>query len=207
MGHAVGDIVEVTWRQKAQGQRMMNIQHYRVESSSSQQSDAQDNQALADYLSGLDDPGELLEIWSIFMSVTWSMDQVRVQKIYPVRTTYMTSQIVLSGQQNESSALPLAAFTVTKKGSGGGRRSVGSVHFSGFVPSVFAAGNIKADVLTWWTNQFGPLYTADQVTPFNIRYRPVLYNPGVQPNYQQIWAWQPQNTARTMHRRTVGIGE
>src|SRR5262245_60704971 len=207
MPHAVGDIIEVTYRQKTAAQQVLNIQHYRVASSSSVSSDVADNQSFADYLANLDGPGQLLEIWSVMMAGDWTIEQVRAQKVYPTRTTYAASQATVSGQDATSMSVPNLAFVVTKRGNVGTRHGIGSVHFSGFVPGKFAGGNIDFGVTTWWTNQFAPLYTANQTVPAtNITYTPIIYNPTQAPNWQGILSWTPQSTARTMHRRTVGLG-
>ena len=206
MGFATNDIIEVTWEQRMFSQVMLNIQHYVVQSSSSTGSDIGDSQSFADYLSTRTMPGMLIPVWQAAMTAEWKLDQVRVQKIAPTRAAYVTAQIDKNGLSGDDGQLTNIAVVVSKRGSSGTRRGQGSVHFGGWPTTVFNQGEIQAGPETWW-NAFEPLYTAVQnVATIPATFKPVIYNPGATPNWQNIAVWQLQSTARVMRRRTVRVG-
>jgi len=206
VAYAVGDIVEVTWEQLMFSQVILNIQHYRVVSSSSTGSDVGDNQSFADHLAGLTGAGELITVWHAAAVGQWTLSRVRTQKIYPVRSAYPNASIGQAGTSGNASSLCNTATVVSKRGTSGTRRAQGSIHFAHFSPEEYASGEIQAVQETWWNNM-EPLWSATQVVaaiPASLQ--PVIFNPGATPNYQVVAVWQLQSTARVMRRRTVRVG-
>jgi hypothetical protein len=206
MAYSVGDIVEVTWQQQMFSQVILNIQHYRVVSSTSTGSDVGDNQTFSDHLASLTGAGQLITVWRNPLATNWLLNRVRVQKINPVRSAYTTSNIALLGQGADQSELSNLAVVVSKRGTSGTRRAQGSIHFAGWSPLLFNAGEVQAGIQTWWTN-LEPLWAATQVVagiPASLQ--PIIYNPGGAVNWQTVAVWQLQDTARVMRRRTVRVG-
>lgn len=207
MPHAVGDIILVTWRQLCLSQRFINTQHYRVVSSSSSNSDTADSVSFADHLAGLDGVAELIGVWKAELSEDWKLDDVRVKKISPSLSAYAQSEIDDIGLVANPCNTPNVAAVVTKRGTGGTRRSIGSLHFGGFTSDRFLQGNVTASVIAWWEN-LEPLWSANQtVASTGIIYQPVIYNPGESVNWQSIFEWTLQGEARVMRRRTLSVGE
>jgi len=206
MAHTVGDIVQVSWVQDCLEQRFLNIQHYRVTSSSSSNSDTADSQSFADHLAALTGGAELIGIWKAEMSEDWILRDVRAQKVDPTRSAYAEAAINAQGLDAGPADVQNAAVVVTKRGTSGTRKGIGGVHFGGFRPTKFSQGNISAATETWWGNM-EPLYTASQTVAANgVIYAPVIYNPGSTPNYQTVFSWTLQDTVRVMRRRTLRVG-
>jgi len=206
MAYSVGDIVEVTWQQEMFSQVILNIQHYRVVSSTSAGSDVGDNQSFADHLAALTGAGQLITVWRSGLVPEWKLSRVRVQKINPVRSAYTTAAINLIGLDGNDSQLSNLAVVVSKRGTSGTRRAQGSIHFAGWSPVFFNAGVIQAGIETWWQN-LEPLWSATQVVaaiPASLQ--PIIFNPGASVNWQTVAVWQLQDTARVMRRRTVRVG-
>jgi len=206
MAYGVGDIVEVTWVQEMFSQTILNIQHFRVTSSTSSGSDVGDNQSTADHLASLTGAGQLITVWRTNLVPEWTLRRVRVQKVSPIRSAYTTAAINLSGLDGNDSQLPNIAVVVSKRGTSGTRRAQGSIHFAGWSPAFFNQGVIQAGIETWWNN-LEPLWSATQtVAAIPASIQPIIYNPGASINWQTVAVWQLQDTARVMRRRTVRVG-
>jgi len=206
MSYTVGDIVEVTWEQTLFTQTILNVQHYRVISSTSSTSDVANNQSFADHLAGLTGAGQLIAVWSSTLAPEWELKRVRAQKIDPVRSAYTTAPINVLGQGAAGDIFTNTAVVVSKRGTSGTRRAQGSIHFAGWQAEFFTGGEIEASIETWWNN-LEPLWSAIQnVVAFGFTLQPIIYNPGATPNYQTIAVWQLQSTSRVMRRRTVRVG-
>jgi hypothetical protein len=206
MAYAVGDIVEVTWRQLQHAQQMLNVQHYRVVSSTSTGSDVGDNQTFADHLAALTAAGQLITVWRTPLAPSWVLSSVKTQKISPVRSAYTTATIGLAGLSGTASELTNIAAVVSKRGTSGTRRAQGSIHFGGWQAAFASGGLWQAGVQTWW-DALEPLWSATQIVagiPANLQ--PIIYNPGASVNWQTIAVWQLQDTTRVMRRRTVRVG-
>jgi len=206
MSYAVGDIVEVTWRQLMFSQQLLNVQHYRVVSSTSSGSDVGDNQSFADHLAALTGAGQLITVWRTSLAPNWVLSSVKAQKISPVRSAYTTASIGLAGLSGSNSEISNLAAVVSKRGTSGTRRAQGSIHFAGWPATFGNAGVWQAGVDTWWNN-LEPLWSATQnVAAIPANLQPIIYNPGASVNWQTIAVWQLQDTIRVMRRRTVRVG-
>jgi hypothetical protein len=206
MAYAVGDIVEVTWQQLMFSQQVLNVQHYRCVSSTSSGSDVGDNASFANHLASLTGAGQLIDLWAGALAPSWELKSVKVQKISPVRSAYVTASINQMGQAATTTQLSNLAVVVSKRGTSGTRSGQGSIHFAGWPTNFFTGGEVQAGIDTWWNN-LEPLWSATQVVatiPASLQ--PVIFNPGATPNYQTVAVWQLQDTARVMRRRTVRVG-
>lgn len=206
MAHQVGDIVQVTFRQELMSQVVLNVLHYKVISGTSVATDVGDNASLAQHIAATKvNPGWIF-MWSGAMTANWYMRAVRVQKIEPTRSQYVEETVNLSGAVVGDAHFSNVAITITKKGQSGTRRGIGAMHLSGFMAEDFTLGQLNGSPVNWW-NTNGHFWK-DNITVAvnNITYQPVLYNRGGVPNHQIISQWQQQPTARTMRRRTVGLG-
>lgn len=206
MGHAVGDIIQVTFQYQVSQNQMMNILHYRVESSSSTATDIADNQSLADYLAAQTGAGQWLDVWASGLGSTTSFVSARVQKISPFLTPYALEPIVMTGQIVDNCNIPNVAMTITKRGQAGGRQGIGSLHLGGIPDNRAFAGNWAGNAQAWWTS-LSNFFVNNITTPLtNITYKPCIYNKGAIPPYNYVLDWQRQNSVRTMHRRTLQLG-
>jgi len=206
MGHAVGDIVQVTFRHSISNNQMMNVLHYRVESSSSVATDIADNQSFAEYIASQTGPGQWLEAWMAGTVVQFSMVAVRVQKISPMLTPYAEEPLTITGGIAGASGIHNIAVTVTKRGNLGGRAGIGSIHFAGLPEIATSNGRWAASISAWWTT-IKPQFEQNRTVPLNnITYKPCIYNKGLIPPYNYILDWQYRDTVRTMHRRTLLVG-
>jgi len=206
MAYAVGDIIEITFRQSMFTQIILNVLHYRVVSSTSSGSDVGDNQSTSDHFASLTGAGQLIGDWSSSLGTTWEMDDVKAQKIAPVRSAYTTSTVAVLGQSPSRTEITNSAVVVSKRGTSGTRRAQGSIHFAGWPEQFITDGEWEAPVQTWWT-ALEPLLSANQiVAAIPATLQPVIFNPGATPNWQTIAVWTLQPETRVMRRRTVRVG-
>jgi hypothetical protein len=94
-----------------------------------------------------------------------------------------------------------------KRSSVAGRTGVGRVQWPPLAPDVQSDGFVDDDFLTVQMSDLADeLSTAQVITGlYTAVLRPCLPAGGANHNYD-VWDAVPQDTIRTMHRRTVGLG-
>lgn len=209
MALALHDIVEVSFRGTLFGQRILNILHYVVNVTASGTTEAQLLRLAQDLVQGTGNPAGLETHWLDCFGVEYTLDEIRAQRVYPDRTIYQkfaandvgthASPMVSS---NQATSLEKRTLTV-------GRKGIGRIQVvgppqgefaNGVVGAVYLAGPIATlitDLKSSYTTSVGP-----------VTYVPCLYNPtGAPDKYSVLFDIVPQDTLRTMHRRTVRLGE
>ena len=206
MPHQVSDLIEVSFRGHCEQQTILNIFHYRVVSSSSVSSDVADNFTLAAYLAGQTAEGQVLKEYLDLLPTNYTLDKVRVQKILTTRSQYAEATSGVLGFWPALSNNTNLAAVLTKQGSTGTRRAIGSIHIGPISETAQDRGRVNAAYKTD-LESFGTVWRTPFTVPANnINYRLVIYNPNVIPYYQDVSALVIQDTVRTMRRRTVGLG-
>lgn len=207
MGHAVNDIVEVSYRGQCEGQLILNIWHYQVSGSTSQSSDIADNTTLAQFLRAQTQEFQITKEYLDLHPINYTLDFVRAQKIWPTRSRYGQSFSGLAGFWPTVSNNTNTAATITKQGTGGNRWSTGSIHIGPIAQDGHDRGNLTDPIMAAM-DSFAQAYRLTFTTPANnITYRPVIYNPGRTPNFELVLALLYQPEVRTMRRRTLGLGK
>lgn len=146
--------------------------------------------------------------WLDNTSANVLFDEWRVQRIHPVRDVYFQSAITLNGVLAAGPGeTPNIALSVTKRTLTPGRTGVGRTQLAGWEPGAIDAGVYSAGSLT---AAFAAMdwQLLDFVTQAGNGGTWGLYNPGSTetPPFSRITSVIPQDTVRTMHRRTVRLG-
>lgn len=208
MSLAVDDVVEVSFRGTLYGQRILTVLHYAVVTATAG-STIDQLQTIAASLNastGSQDPvGKMLAL----QSNDYTLDAIRTQVVSPQRSIYVQVANGNSGLVGDIAATPNIALSITKRGFEGGRKSIGRLQLAG-VPSinisqgkwdVVGLAGALGDFVTALKNSFTPAGLAVTITP-------VIFNPTAPaPHYQAIWSWTVNDEVRTMHRRTLFLGE
>lgn len=208
MSLSVDDVVEVSFRGTLYGQRILTVLHYAVVTTTAG-STIDQLQAIAVSMNagtGSQDPvGKMLAL----QSNDYTCDYIRAQVVSPTRSIYVQAANGNAGLVGDIAATPNIAMSFTKRGFDGGRKSIGRLQLAG-VPAINIsqgkwdttglAGAI-GDFIDALKNSFTPAGVAVTITP-------VIFNPTApSPHYQAIWTWTVNDEVRTMHRRTLFLGE
>lgn len=206
MAHQVNDIVEVQWRSAYEETVIMNVYHLRVISSTSSSSDVADNQSLADHLAGEAGVGAFVTPFRNALALNVTLQRVRTQKIAPARSPYTEATIGQQGLWPNPASTGNLAGVITKRGSLGTRKSVGSLHIGPVPETGYVNGNIGAGYASVLNILYEALAAVFTVAASGVSYQMVIYNRGTIPNWNQIAAHSVQDTVRVMRRRTLRVG-
>jgi len=208
MALAIDDILEISFRGTLFGQRILNILHYVVNVTGAGNTIDQLDEIATDFgTNGISTP--IIGAWSAAVTAAYNLDEIRVQRIYPTRTIYMRNLPDQGGTYAGTCPSANIAVSIQKRGTVVGRTSNGRVQIAGIPREGMQNGEIDV-------GGYGPLIgtlrdklAANQttsVTPLTII--PCIFNPNAaNPKYQIIQSWLVQLTLRTMHRRTLLVGE
>lgn len=146
-------------------------------------------------------------------------DRIRVQDVFPVRYRAGFSTANLPGTNANATTSTNQAATITRGGKLAQRDNIGSIHIPGLANANMVGGLIESTFLglmgTLATRMLNPWTSAASgvsMTPVLIQpFRPAVTTPPTKPArpfeaVDLVFAI-PQETARTMRRRTVGVGK
>lgn len=201
------DVLQITYRGQQAAQTVMMVFHARVvgpvNTPASTSSVVYD---LAAKLANATD--QRMAAIRACVSPELSIGTVRVQKVKPTRQIYSVVTGGGPGLYAGASNTPNVAVSITKQTTKVGRKGIGRFQLPGVPSSGYAAGQIlpayktllEANVCDKFFGSFGggtlyPDYTFSWCLPAG----------GVDADYD-VFHCLAQNTVRTMHRRTVGLG-
>lgn len=208
MALAVGDILSVQLRGFLFAQRILNVLHYRVAAAVAGGTDAQVLHLANVIGAGLG--GNLFKTRLLAATaVDYSLASVRAQRVWPTRTAYQDYVVGENGTIDVKCSSANIAASLQKRTGTPGRKGVGKFQLAGIVDNVMDNGELNVD---YRTDQLGDLSTeinGEVVgTTYLISWLPVLFHPseGADP-YSLLTNVIPQSSVRTMHRRTLRVGE
>ena len=201
-----GDILQFSTRATYQGQRIINTWLFQVDQFEVDDLDYEDfcNAALLDMK--ITD-GFLDRVRNV-SNLGMTYEEIRLQKIYPIRERAVVNAEALVGLVTGAGAPANVAAVITKQGDGSGRWAQGSWHQSA-VPATFllATGLLNPDYLEDLRDALLELLNIGSPTGFDgSTLQSVLWNKTVPARATPITALVQQNTSRVMRRRTVGLG-
>lgn len=209
MALAVNDVVQVTFVGSLFDQRILNVMHYAVTIAAGTTSVEGQLALIADAfaasLGGPDIKDKLLDA----TCPEYTLLRVRAQRVSPTRSVYRETLVGDIGLLTDTCTASNIAASITKRSNTPGRRGIGRWQLAGMGQSEYASGTLtptyKTTFLTPLANQFVVTYI-DPTDGFNMV--PCIYNPtGTSPFFSRVTAASVQDEVRTMHRRTVRLGE
>lgn len=216
MAVALHSVFEVRLHYVANGQKCMNVWHYRNTAALPDPIDPRDVCVglLEDY-SGVGNgeiPGEFMKVFAADVTIT----SLQAQAVYPVR--WRSSEVALSvdGTRLGECRAQNVQWTATKHGDFADRHELGAIHIGGMGDTDYEAGEVtvgfKTVANTLITFLSVPLPVSDPV----VTLLPCIANkspiPGSNPvRYEYsgstpISEWVRRDTVRTMRPRTKGVG-
>jgi hypothetical protein len=146
--------------------------------------------------------------WRTLMSTDFHFNFVRAQRLKPQRDVYRQISAASVGIDIRTASTANTCMSITKRTATIGRHGVGRIQLAGLPVGEISNGNwsdaIRGSVSDVFDDLLGPLTTTTTSTQFT----PVVWdskNIGATPH--AIIEVDTQATVRTMHRRTVGLGE
>lgn len=209
---ANGQILQVAWRGRLYGQRVLNVQHLKVIDVGTVVADQSEvTQELADQFAAEWDDGGLLNGWRDMVLEDFTMEDCQVQWLTPTRLAYVRSAV---GRTGEKAAVTTwtanVAASITLRGDRAGRQFVGRQQVAGISPLDLDAGVIDPAVVAVLRGAFFDWLADSHVwnaaggtmtmTGIILRRNVPAESDGV-----QTVIGQPE--ARTQRTRTVGKGE
>lgn len=205
---AANTVVLVSFIGNCSNQRIINTFHYRARDAGIP--GTQYSAYLDTLFTELTAVGALLSKFRAAMPANYTIEEMRIQPVFPTRQRYISYPLVLSGtwpvdlnsMQNIAASIKRVTNKVGPAGVGriqvvppDGQTFNGSfVNVNGYITALQDLGNTFLDNLT--TAAPGQVWI------------PVLFGPGYAPGtLNDLVNWQVETTVRTMHRRTTFLGE
>lgn len=205
MGLPIGSIVEATYRSTLLGQRILNVYHYQVTTSSSLTNIADEMNKFLDQFVALTDDS-MLKTFTDAIPSNMTVNEAVAQPVKPIRYIRVNRNVNIFGARGAATT-PNLQGTITFRTALAGRRYVGRKS----VP--LAASDVIDGLLS--VTQANALEVHGSAALLNIIaalgggvYDPVLPHfsvPNTLPTRLQQSLAQPQ--VRVQRRRTVGLGE
>lgn len=203
----VGNTVRIAYFATLFGQRIMSVFHYEVTANLSSNSLLADLQIIAGTFSNSVVAGTPIKALLPLTTAQMQWDYVRAQVVSPAMTVYRQALIGQPGTHAGQTLMPNDAMSITKKSELFGRRGIGHIQLAGVPSEQIVAGKFTANY-----QAEAALNVIDLVLPVNtqapqITLKHVLFH-GIESGVPNSTVQQliPQDTVRTMHRRTVGLG-
>lgn len=208
MALAANDVIQVSVRQTLFDQRILNILHYVV---TVPHSGATSDQLTDIAVSIANDTGSQLIVGSMLalQGPEVSIDNIRSQVVYPARSIYYQADVSQNGANIAGCKTPNVAMSFAKRSETPGRMGIGRMQLAGVGDGYMVAGKwdltgIGAEVLALRNALKGSYTTA--TTPITMV--PVIFNPGAPGDkWSVITDFSFEDTVRTMHRRSLRLGE
>jgi hypothetical protein len=128
--------------------------------------------------------------------------------VFPNRSIYMKSAVGITGDLMSAAKTPNIALSIEKRSSRPGRRGVGRLQLAGVPENSYLAGEFDPSYMTDVKLDFDAQLTGlISVTATSAVYAPCLYGGLAVTSDDDVFAIQPKSSVRTMHRRTVRVGE
>lgn len=196
------DTIAVTFEGFLAGQQMLSCLHYEVTAPTSTPDGRTALTALGNNLALA---GGLSQAYLECCSAELNECSIYVQKIAPQRYLPINLAAFSPIGLNVNPALPTnVAVAITKQAEAAGRKNVGTLHMPAVPTAFIAESGVQPGALA--TYQAFATLMALQVTAGGVTYRPIIFNRAAPATSPFIFSAFPREFARTMHRRTVGLG-
>lgn len=205
-----GDVLRIVFFHTLDGQRMLTVLHARVTAPGALpyiadiQNIAEGLTAIATGTTGIGAYRDAQE-----EDVVW--DSVRVQRVSGTRDVYFEDTIAVAGGQSSTggAAPPNVAMTINKRTLRPDRHGHGDMHLFGF-PAIKATNGLWDGTLTANMQSLFQTFLTTEIDPGSSAssYKWCIWDPTpTTGGPQDIVNAVASNRVKTMHRRTVGLGE
>lgn len=204
---AVDDVIEITYWCRLFNQRIMTVLHARVETTPAGTSAEVQLQALVDAYLSQRASCVFLDNYIEAAGTNYTIEYVTAQRVKPTRSIYARADINVFGEFPALCTTANIAASIEKQSTKVGRKGVGRLQFGGIPGESVISGVIDSDYKNVQLKDLADVMFGGFTpgSPPGGGYRWCLPAGGTDHDYD-IYNAFVQNTARTMHRRTVGLG-
>jgi hypothetical protein len=208
MALSLNDVIQVSYRGSLFGQRILNIFHYVVAVAGA----GTDFDQLDNLSSNIALGAGSTDMKSIFLAALapeYTLEQIRVQRVYPTRSIYAYTTDGTSGTYATGCETSNVSVSLEKRTLRAGRMGIGRTQLAGIPTAAMNNGEVTAGYMT--TELIGlataMLWTITTTGPV-VTYAPCLFNPlAVGDKFATLLSVIPQTSLRVMRRRTLRVGE
>ena len=208
MPYTVGDgaIMQVSFEMVQFNQKMLSIFHFMYQTGGA----PVDGNTLinqADAIINLTTAGALLADHVTATHESVKYEDIVYQWIWPIRYARVVKAPALSqGDVTGTPCPPNVAAALTKRADTSGRHYVGTLHMPGLIIENITEGVLNSGGVAEYDAILSSLKTV-MVPAVFTKLIPVIYQRSAPASSGQIMTTDYQPTVRTMHRRTVGLGQ
>lgn len=208
MGYTVtnGDIVEVSFKSRYQEQRCISLFHYRYETQAAPVDGVQLINTL-DAALNTNVAGSLLYEYLNPLNQGLTMEQLVYQWVFSSRRPRIVKvPTKVQGGTMGPQAPVNVALAITKRSDVANRHGIATLHMPGHSQGGLNNGEWSQVYVESFGNLLTQLHRSINIE-FGINLVPVIYNRVEPAKSIEITSANSNYTIRTMHRRTVGVGE
>lgn len=209
MALAVNDIIQVSFDGDLLGQRILSVLHYAVQSLGTSTNELANLTDLADTIETGGAGVPIADKYLDAAAQNYTLQRIRTQRVSPARTIYVEAVRADTGTIATDADLSNVAASLFKRTGTPGRMGIGRLQFAPIPKTKLVHGVLDS---TYKTTELKDL--ADSMVlgitgaAFGTVYVPCLYNPTAAGlKFSQLFEVIVEDTTRTMHRRTLRVGE
>lgn len=203
---AVNDVIRVTFFQTMFEQRILTVLHARVTvapATGTSYFQAMDAMAIR-----VGAPGSApIASWKTLVTSSLLFDSVRCQRVFPTKDVYFGANILELGTNAGTSTMANNAMSIEKKTLRFGESGVGRIQMAGVPNDQIEDGIFKGAYIGQAEAAWDDILGDQTVTGIAMTFRYCLFHGGAPEESDDLFDVIPQATVRTMHRRTVRVGE
>lgn len=202
----VNDLIRVTYFQRMFQQRLLAVLHMRVVTAPAGASS--DLVAMTNLANKVGDPAQVwVAAWRAIVTNQVLFDEVRCQKVFPVRGIYGKSAMAVTGSESGAASTANTAISIEKRSRIPGRKGIGRIQIAGSRIIDLVDGSFDPTYLSA-VQSAGEQLIGLVSTPLDGGvYAWCLPGPTPLTSDNDISDVQAKDTVRTMHRRTVQVGK
>lgn len=203
----LNDVIRTTFYSSVSGQRLLNVLHYRVSELVGAPDTIGALESIANELGDETVANQPMEAFQQLTAVNCTWNFVRAQRVYPAPTIYIESPIAVNGLRIPGATLPNIALSISKRTATPGRTGVGRVQIGGMSAEAYVDGKFTNSFMSDVELNAPSFRQTINVTFGGIVLVPVLFHgPNALQPTSDVLVCDGHIEARTMHRRTVGLG-
>jgi len=209
---ALNDVIQISLAATLYESRILMILHYYVYTAPAGSTpEANLIDAAAKFNPGGVSPATISQKLKLAQCPELVYEYTRAQRVYPTRTTYqeIAAGAGVTGTFAGVSAPSNFAVSIEKITPATGRMGIGRIQMAGADKgSISAAKWTQAFLDAEVTDVANAMLDEVTVPTENYKLRPCIYNPnGAGVHFNALSAFRVQQSVRTMHRRTLRVGE
>lgn len=200
----VGSIAQVTFRGVHDGQEILTVLNYKVDAPATL---TDGKAAIVSLNTNLTTPGNLFEQWQNCMSEQVSDMSVKTQWVFENRFAYVKVVPFINVGAVAGPSFPSnLAVAITRQTDNAGQQNVGTIHMGGIPLTFLLEGQVNAVGRPLYETFAAGSIQDIAAGGVGTIFRPIHFHrssPGIA---LPLTGFVVQSSARTMHRRTVGLG-